>query len=203
MTLECKECIYCTTEMGTNSLLYPHQDSKVHGANMRPTWGLLAPDGPNVGPMNLATRVVKAYTKLKSKSCCNKINSSRIRLHWGRVTHIYVSKLTITVSDNGLSPDRHQAIIWSNAGILLIGPLGITMNFQLKFIYYPLENVIWKMEAIMSRPQYVNSLAKKSSSITSMSFAKLFFKVHVPIIIMPCEKCWCDWASEKLPRDKT
>ena len=42
--------------------------------------------------------------------------------HWGRVTHICVSKLTIIGSDNGLSPDRRQAIIWTNAGILLIGP---------------------------------------------------------------------------------
>ena len=35
---------------------YP--DSKVHGANMGPTWVLSAPDGPHVGPMNLAIRVV-------------------------------------------------------------------------------------------------------------------------------------------------
>ena len=42
--------------------------------------------------------------------------------HWGWVTHIYVSKLTIIVSDNGLSPGRRQAIIWNNVKILLIGP---------------------------------------------------------------------------------
>ena len=29
-------------------------DNKVHGANMGPTWVLSAPDGPHVGPMNLA-----------------------------------------------------------------------------------------------------------------------------------------------------
>ena len=29
-------------------------DSNVHGANMGPTWVLSAPDGPHVGPMNLA-----------------------------------------------------------------------------------------------------------------------------------------------------
>ena len=29
-------------------------DSKVHGANMGPTWVLSAPDGPHVGPMNIA-----------------------------------------------------------------------------------------------------------------------------------------------------
>ena len=48
--------------------------------------------------------------------------------HWGRVTHICVGKLTIIASDNGLSPGRRQAIIWTNAGILLIGPLGTKFN---------------------------------------------------------------------------
>ena len=43
--------------------------------------------------------------------------------HWGRVTHICVNKLTIIGSDNGLSPGRRQAIVWTNAGILLIGPM--------------------------------------------------------------------------------
>ena len=40
------------------------------------------------------------------------------------MTHICVSKLTIIGSENGLSPGRCQAIIWTNTGILLIGPLG-------------------------------------------------------------------------------
>ena len=43
--------------------------------------------------------------------------------HWGRVTHICVGKLTIIGSDNGWSPGRRQAIIWTNAGLLSIGPL--------------------------------------------------------------------------------
>ena len=50
------------------------------------------------------------------------------RVHWGRVTHICVGKLTILGSDNGLSPGRRQAIIWINAGILLIGPLGTNFS---------------------------------------------------------------------------
>ena len=44
------------------------------------------------------------------------------------MTHICVGKLTIIGSDNGLSPGRHQAIIWNNAGLLLIEPLGT--NFR-------------------------------------------------------------------------
>ena len=48
--------------------------------------------------------------------------------HWGRVTHICVVKLIIIGSDNGLSPGRHQAIIWTNTEILLIGPLGTNFS---------------------------------------------------------------------------
>ena len=48
--------------------------------------------------------------------------------HWGRVTHICVGKLTIIGSDNGLSPGRRQAIIWTSAGILLIEPLGTNFS---------------------------------------------------------------------------
>ena len=44
------------------------------------------------------------------------------------MTHICVSKLTIIGSDNGLSPGRRQAIIWTNDGILLIGPLGTNFS---------------------------------------------------------------------------
>ena len=48
--------------------------------------------------------------------------------HWGRVTHKCVGKLTSIGSDNGLSPGRRQAIIWTNGGILLIGPLGTNFS---------------------------------------------------------------------------
>ena len=44
------------------------------------------------------------------------------------MTHICVVKQTIIDSDNGLSPGRHQAIIWPNAGILLTGPLGTNFS---------------------------------------------------------------------------
>ena len=44
------------------------------------------------------------------------------------MTHICVSKLSILGSDNGLTPGRRQAIIWTNAGIVLIGPLGTNFS---------------------------------------------------------------------------
>ena len=46
-------------------------------------------------------------------------------IHWGRMSHICVSKHTMYGSNNGLSPDRCQSIIWTNAGKLLIRILGI------------------------------------------------------------------------------
>ena len=56
-------------------------------------------------------------------------------LIWGRMTHICVSKFTIIGSDNGLLPGRRQAIIWTNVGILLIGPLGTNFREMLTKIY--------------------------------------------------------------------
>ena len=68
---------------------------------------------------------------------CFKITNSRLQphltgayelTHWGRVTHICVSKLTIIGSDIGLSPGRCHAIFWTNAEISLIWPLGINFS---------------------------------------------------------------------------
>ena len=49
---------------------------------------------------------------------------------WDRTT-IYASlNCAIIVSDNGLSSGRPEVIIWVNAGISLIGPLGIRNKLQ-------------------------------------------------------------------------
>ena len=80
--------------------------------------------------------------------------------HWGRVAQRCVGKLAIIVSDNGLSPKRHQAIIWTSAGILLIGPLGTTFSEMLIEIqiFHSRKctwNVVCEMASILPRPQYV------------------------------------------------
>ena len=55
------------------------------------------------------------------------------------MTHICIGKLNIIASDNGLSPGGRQAIIWTNAEILLIEPLGTKFNeihtFSFKKMY--------------------------------------------------------------------
>ena len=55
--------------------------------------------------------------------------------HWGRVTHICVSKLTTIGSGNGLLPGRCLALMWTNAGILLVGPMGTNFSEILMEIY--------------------------------------------------------------------
>ena len=72
--------------------------------------------------------------------------------HWGRVTHICVGNLTIIGPDNGLSPGRRQAIIWTNAGILLIGHWGTNFSeiligihtFSFKKIPLKISSAKWR-----------------------------------------------------------
>ena len=49
-------------------------------------------------------------------------------IDWGLVTHICVGNLAIIGSDNCLSPGRRHAIIWTDAGIFLIGPSETDFN---------------------------------------------------------------------------
>ena len=73
--------------------------------------------------------------------------------HRGRVTHIYAGKLTIIVSYNGLPPGRRQAIIWTNAGILLIRTLGIKFSEILSEIHtFSSREMHLKMSSAKLRP---------------------------------------------------
>ena len=73
--------------------------------------------------------------------------------HWGRVTHICVVKLTIIGSDNGLSPGRCQAIIWTNAGILLIGPLGTNFSeISIGILIFSFKKMCLKVLSTKWRP---------------------------------------------------
>ena len=106
-------------------------------------------------------------------ACISKIGSAvpiflPCLTHWGRVTHICVSNLTIIGSDNGLSSRRRPAIIWTNAGISFIGPLGPDFSFNRNSNIFIQENafesVVWEMASILSRPQCVNGTCEKLST---------------------------------------
>ena len=80
---------------------------------------------------------------------------------------IYASvNYAIIGSDNGLSPGRRQAIIWTNDVILLIGHLGTNFNdfFFIKIKTFSLTNLYLKVSsakvvAILTWPQCVNGSA--------------------------------------------
>ena len=76
--------------------------------------------------------------------------------HWGRVTHICVGNLTTYGPDNLLSPGQHQAIIWTNPGILLIGPLGTNFSeilieiptYSFKKMHLKMSSGKWRLSCL-------------------------------------------------------
>ena len=107
-----------------------------------------------------------------------------ILTHWGQVTHICVVKLTIISSDNGLSPERRQAIIWTNAGILLIGPLGTNFSEMLIEIQtFPLKKIHLKMSfaKCCSCRLSLNVLITKLATIGTASEENLIKMTTFPV----------------------
>ena len=90
---------------------------------------------------------------------------SSILTHWGRVTHICVVKLIINGSDNGLSPGRRQAIIWTNAALSLIGPLGTNfseilieiLTFSFRKLHLKVSSAKWRLFCLSLNELSVNS----------------------------------------------
>ena len=91
------------------------------------------------------------WKKCKSTITCD--GADAVLTHWGRVTHICVSNLTTIGSVNGLSPGRHQAITWTNAGILLIGPLGTNFSeILIKIPTFSFKKMRLKVSSAKWRP---------------------------------------------------
>ena len=119
------------------------------------------------------------------RSYCSKQLLERISTHWGRETHICVGKLIIIGSDNGLSSDRRQAIIWTNAPRLLsIVPLRTYFNenlikiqqFSLKKMHVKLSSAKWRPSCLglnMLTWTWVNR--QYGSKLPS----RLFCKIHI------------------------
>ena len=111
---------------------------------------------------HISIKFVSKYNKFHSKKWFWKCHLQHIKtfclnlsvlIHWGRVTHICVSKLTIIGLDNGLSPGRRQAIIWTNAGILLIQTSGTNFSeiigeihsFSFSKMYLNMSSAKWRL----------------------------------------------------------
>ena len=69
------------------------------------------------------------------------------------MTHICISDLTIIGSDNGLSPGRRQAIIRTNAGILLIRPSGTNFSeILIEILIFSFKKMPLKISYAKRRP---------------------------------------------------
>ena len=96
--------------------------------------------------------------------------------HWGWVTHICIGKQTGIGSDNGLSHGWCQAIIWTNAGILLIGPIGT--NFS---------EILIRIQTFSFKKMHLK-----------MSSAKWHpFCLSLNVLLRP-DAFWCQWTESIL-----
>ena len=90
---------------------------------------------------------------------CRPLRVLELSTHWGRVTHLCVGKLTNVGSDNGLSSGRSQAVVWTNAETLLIGPWGTKFSEILIEIYtFSLKKMCLKMSSAKWRPFFSASM---------------------------------------------
>ena len=107
-------------------------------------------------------------------------NVLHLLTHWGRVTHICVGNLTIIGPDNGLSPGRRQAITWTNAGILFIGPRGTNFSEILIDIHtFSFKKIHLKISSAKWRP-FCLGLNVLMGSQTSPGFLPLWHVQHCP-----------------------
>ena len=107
------------------------------------------------------TKYISTLHKMRDCLLCKShiptciVTASLSLTHWGRVVHICMPSVTEAIigSDNGLSPGRHRVIIWTNAGISLIGPLGIRFSeilieihkFSFKKMHLNMLSAKWRL----------------------------------------------------------
>ena len=107
--------------------------------------------------------------------------------HCGRVTHISVGKLVIIGSDNGLSPDRRQAIIGTNVRLLSIRLLRKYFNENsIKIQQFSLKKMHVKKSSAKWRPSCLGLTVLKCGQVQSiihvmrcrLCMVKLQYKLH-------------------------
>ena len=119
----------------------------------------------------------------------------RMLIHWGRVTQICVNKLTIIDSDNGVSSVQRLAIIWTSAGILLIGPLGTNFSeILIKILTFSFKKMRLKMSSATWWPFWLGlSVIRKSYGSNGASN-----KTDVLVRRLSFRRCRYDCINENI-----
>ena len=194
-------CISNLTIIGSYNGLAPGRCQTIIWTNA----GILlsGPLGRNFSEILIKTHIF-SFRKMRLKMLSGKWQlcclGHSVLTHWGRVMHICASKLTINGSDNGLSPSRRQAIIWTNAIILLIGSLGTNFSKILIVMYtFSLKKCMWKC-----RLKNGSHLVSASMCYHRFWLLKIFLRLvvcmgQIPFtswgviagLDMKCAKCSC------------
>ena len=124
-----------------------------------------------------------------------------VLIHWGLVTHICLSELTIIASNNGLSPGWRQAIIWNNDGLLLIEPLGTNFcEISIRIQTFSFKKMHLNMSSAKWHPFCLGLNVLTLISVLPLS-PSCWLWCHVVCYIGPnynthlCDMCSCNTIS--------
>ena len=135
--------------------------------------------GPKINRVALQNRVIVILAWVSARKAGWDLGPvSMWRIGFITIRIIYMSlNLSITGSANGLSPDRHQDIIWTNAGILLIGRRGTNFNeILIKIQQFSLTKMALNMSSGKWRPICLGL------NVLILLFRRcLFYSVHICI----------------------
>ena len=103
--------------------------------------------------------------------------------------YICVGNLTIIASDNGLSPGRRQAIIWTKAEILLVWPLGT--NFS---------GILIEIQTFWFKEMHLNlSSAKRRLFRLGLNVLSTFYRMIAWALAMILHSGECYYPSQCWP----
>ena len=141
--------------------------------------------------------------------CVRRGQVSNLFMIWltylGLVTHICIGKLIINASDNGLSPGQRQAIIWTNAGILLTEPL--VTNFSeilIKIQTFSLTKICLKMSSAKCCPfclslDMLTGKKLRPEDELSLKWVLEYDKMWALVQVM----AWCQRGDKPIPEPRS
>ena len=105
--------------------------------------------------------------------------------------HIYASMNWVSIgSDNGLSPVRRQAVIETNAGILLIGTLGTNFSeILIEILTFSFKKMRLRVSSAKRRPFYLGLNVPVTKLITKLNVSSFILGWFVSSVIVQLYAC--------------
>ena len=164
-------------------------DSKVHGANMGPTWVLSAPDGPHVGLMNLAIgclwylRIVMLLGKLEVDSLKREWKLIYSPKHGRRTRNTRQGRQRIRITATG--PERYGGWNHRLLDFMVSRLFGRATKIKVH-IFVAIVHCIWYMESLLMQASFVHK--EKSSE---GQYAEQLVQTNSTDNIIPALRSFC------------